>query len=203
LERISVVADGAAHSASLDGQDLLEVGHHATIGTRIPKDYFVTAGRGESDITVHAGSYHLALRHAGIEMCNIITYSSILPACATEVDRPDELVHGSVLETIMAVATARKGRRATAGIIWGWLYRHRDGRKHGGLVCEYNGSLTEGRAERQLRASLDELYENGYSDDYDLDGVTLLMDSFVPQKKHGTSVVSLCFLNHYVPLLDA
>lgn len=203
MERISVVTDGAVRSASIDGQGLLETGHHATIGTRIPKDYFVTAGRGESDITVHAGSYHLALRNAGIEMCNIVTYSSILPACAQMVERPTELIHGSVLETIMAVATARCGRRATAGIIYGWLYRRRDRLKHGGLVCEYNGSLTEARAERQLRASLTELYENGYSEEYLLEDIGLYLDSFVPRKKHGTTVVSLCFLSHYVPLLDS
>ena len=52
------------------------------IGCRIPKDFFITKGVGESDITVHAGSYHLALRQAGIEMCNIMTYSSILPGVA-------------------------------------------------------------------------------------------------------------------------
>ena len=44
-----------------------------TIGTRIPKDYFVTSGVGECDITVHAGSFHLALRDAGIERYNIMT----------------------------------------------------------------------------------------------------------------------------------
>ena len=47
------------------------------IGNRIPKDYFITKGTGQSDLTVHAGSYHLALKEAGVEMCNIMTYSSI------------------------------------------------------------------------------------------------------------------------------
>ena len=37
------------------------------LGNRIPKDFFVTEGTGQSDITVHAGSYHLALRDAGID----------------------------------------------------------------------------------------------------------------------------------------
>ena len=45
------------------------------IGCRIPKDYFITKGHGESDITIHAGSYHLALRDAGIEMCNLVYVS--------------------------------------------------------------------------------------------------------------------------------
>ena len=49
------------------------------IGQRVPRRFFVAIGRGESDVTVHAGSYHLALKDAGIEMCNIMKYSSILP----------------------------------------------------------------------------------------------------------------------------
>ncbi len=58
------------------------------VGNRIPRDYFVTTGSGESDITVHAGSYHLALKSAGIEMANIMTYSSILPGIANEIPKP-------------------------------------------------------------------------------------------------------------------
>ena len=84
-------------------------------GNRVPRDFFLTSGVGESDITVHAGSYHLALRDAGIEMCNIITYSSILPAVATEVSAPPKHIHGSVMESIMAVVNAESGGRATAG----------------------------------------------------------------------------------------
>ncbi|MFW6371856.1 MAG: pyruvoyl-dependent arginine decarboxylase, partial [Bacteroidota bacterium] len=59
------------------------------IGNRIPKDYFITSGTGESDIAVHAGSYHLALKKAGIEMANIMTYSSILPQIANKTSRPE------------------------------------------------------------------------------------------------------------------
>ena len=44
------------------------------IGNRVPETYFETTGSGESDVTIHAGSYHLALREAGIEMANIMTY---------------------------------------------------------------------------------------------------------------------------------
>ena len=203
MERIYVATKEAPAVVSTTSNLITESGQYLTIGARIPKDYFVTRGRGESDITVHAGSYHLALRNAGIEMCNIITYSSILPACATEVERPATLVHGSVLETIMAVGTAERGRRATAGIVWGWLHDRQDHHLHGGLVCEYNGSLSAEDAERELRMSLDELYENGYSDGYRLEDITLRMESFVPIKKYGTSIVSLCFLNHYVPIIDS
>lgn len=201
MERTSVAAEIVSRAFSVQGFNLLETYRVVEIGARIPKDYFVTTGTGESDITVHAGSYHLALRDAGIEMCNIITYSSILPACANEVQRPSELIHGSVLETIMAVSTSRGGKRATAGIIWGWLHDRESGTKHGGLVCEYNGSLPRDRAEKQLRQSLHELYENGYSEEFRLEEPEFYVESFIPRKRYGTAVVSLCFLNHYIPLL--
>ena len=172
-----------------------------TVGMRIPKDFFISTGIGESDITVHAGSYHLALRDAGIEMCNIMTYSSILPDCANQIESPPELRHGAVLETIMAVATASKAEQATAGIIWGWLYDRSNGVKHGGLVCEYNGYLNKEQASRQLHESLDELYYNGYSDDFYLEAPTLIAESFIPQKLYGTALVSLNFVNYIIPIL--
>lgn len=171
------------------------------VAKRIPKDYFITKGRGESDITVHAGSYHLALRDAGIEMCNIMTYSSILPAVANQIEKPEKLVHGSVMETIMAVSTAKKGKRASTGIIFGWLFDKKTGEKYGGLVCEYNGNLTEQNVKKSLHSSLQELYTNGYSDDFDLRDITLITDSFVAQKKFGTSLVALCFVNYLYPVL--
>ncbi len=171
-------------------------------GNRIPKDFFVTHGYGQSDITVHAGSYHLALKEAGIECYNIITYSSILPAIAREVAKPKNYVHGSVAETIMAVANSKKGQRATAGIIYGWLYDKQNGKKYGGLVCEYNGSFTEKKAGESLKASLNELYVHGFSEKYSLQETRLLTKSFVPTKKYGTCLIALCFVNYIYPLID-
>jgi len=169
------------------------------LGNRIPKDYFVAKGKGESDITVHAGSYHLALKDAGIERCNILTYSSILPGIATEISKP-ELTHGAVMETIMAVSNARKGERATAGIIYGWLYDRKTKEKYGGLVCERDGNYSELYIEEELNASLKELYENGYSDNYELRDVKMELESFVPKKTFGTALVALGFKNYLYPI---
>ena len=138
------------------------------IGNRVPKDFFVVSGIGQSDITVHAGSYHLALKDAGIERCNIMVYSSILPAIANQIERSPQLVHGSVMETIMACANSEKGQRATAGIIFGWLYNKKTKEKYGGLVCEYNGNGEEEKIKKELQASLNELYSNGYSEKFEL-----------------------------------
>ena len=173
---------------------------NVVIGCRIPKDYFVTKGKGESDIAVHAGSYHLALKDAGIEKFNIMTYSSILPGIATEIQRPTDGIHGSVMETICAVATSPQGQRATASIIYGWLFDKETGQRYGGLVCEQNGSISKEDIESQLRLSLNELYVNGFSEKYDLKNIRITTESFVPQKKFGTSIVAICFTNYVVPV---
>ena len=172
------------------------------IGNRIPKDFFITSGIGQSDITVHAGSYHLALKAAGIERCNIINYSSILPSIATEIQRPDNLVHGSVMETITACSNASSGQIATAGVIFGWLYDRLTGEKYGGLVCEYNGHDPELEAVKSLRASLNELYTNGFEEEYEIRDVRVISRSFVPDKKFGTALVALCFTSYVYPVLD-
>jgi arginine decarboxylase len=169
------------------------------IGNRIPRDFFVTNGIGESNITIHAGSYHLALKNAGIECYNIMTYSSILPRIARKVEKPKQYTHGSVAETIMAVSDVQKGKRATAGIIYGWLYDKKTGKKYGGLVCEYNGGYTEKKAGSSLRASLNELYTNGFSKKYNLRDISLITNSCIPTKKFGTALVALVFVNYEVP----
>ena len=45
----------------------------------IHNTYLVTKGSGESDLELHAGSYHMALYDAGISDYTIMTYSSLLP----------------------------------------------------------------------------------------------------------------------------
>lgn len=176
----------------------------ALIGNRIPRDYFITKGGGESDITIHAGSYHLALREAGIEMANIMTYSSILPREATEVDAAESksrIVHGEVMESIMAVAHATKGGRATAGIIFGWLHDAETGERYGGLVCEYNGGFDGLTASTALMSMLGELHQNGY-EHFQLRDVEMHLHSVEPEKEFGTALVAICFISYEVPLFS-
>jgi len=170
------------------------------IGNRIPRDYFVTEGKGESDITVHAGSYHLALKDAGIEMCNIMAYSSILPAIATEIEKP-KLTHGGVLEAIIATAHSDNGDIATAGIIYGWLHDKETGSKYGGLVCEHNGHYTNTQIDEKLDLSIQELYTNGFSEKYTLTDITKLTKSIVPTKRYASALVALCFTSYLYPIL--
>lgn len=181
-----------------------QVTRNFLIGNRIPKTFFITSGIGESNITIHAGSYHLALGQAGIERCNIMTYSSILPGIASEVPKPDknDFVHGSVMETIMATANAKKGQRATAGVAFAWLYGKDNGQKYGGIVAEYNGHLPEIQAQSILKSNIREMYEADYSEDFDINDIKITMRSFIPKKKFGTAIVALCFKNYVFPVLE-
>jgi len=171
------------------------------IGNRIPKDYFITKGTGESDITVHAGSYHLALKQAGIEMANIMTYSSILPDIANQIERPTDIRHGAVMETIMSVCNVEKGQQASAGIIYGWLHDRYTGEKYGGLVCEHEGSYSAKELDDLLYASLNELYTNGFDDRFKMGKINKITESFVPKKKYGTALVGLCFTSYLYPII--
>jgi len=173
------------------------------IGNRIPRDFFITSGYGQSDLAVHSGSYHLALKDAGIESYNIMTYSSILPSVAQRVEIPSHIVHGSVLESIMAVSTCSRNERATAGIIYGWLYDKQTNEKFGGLVCEYNCNDSEESVSKGLHASLDELYCNGFSDQFYLKDKEIIVRSIVPEKKYGTSLVAIGFTTYEVPVSES
>jgi arginine decarboxylase len=168
------------------------------IGNKIPRDFFITQGSGQSDITIHAGSYHLALRAAGIEMANIVTYSSILPATAKQVPPPTHTVHGCVMDTIMSWTSCERGDFATAGLILGWLTDPLNNQRAGGLVCEYNGSLPKEHAIPHLEAMLNELHSNGYQH-FELTGIQTHLESVAPTKMYGTALVALCFLNYEVP----
>jgi arginine decarboxylase len=169
------------------------------IGNRIPYEYFLTSGIGESDITIHAGSFDQALKDAGIHNVNIITYSSIIPKKARRVERR-ELKFGSVAETIMAVANGEKGQRVTAGLIIGWVYDDKNN-KIGGLVAEYHGNDEEEKAKDVLRRSLDEMFKSRFPSNYKLKDVEIYTKSFIPKKKYGTAIVAIVFVSYEYPEL--
>ncbi len=167
---------------------------------RIPYKYFVTQGSGQSDLGVHAGSYHFALRAAGIERCNIMTYSSILPAVSREAPKPP-LVHGSVLESILSVAQAEKGEMATAGLIYAWLYDRETGLKTGGLVCEHGTQDSEQEVSRHLHALLDELYHDGFAETNEMRDIRCITESLRVEKRYGTAITGICFSSYLHPVM--
>lgn len=183
------------------------------IGNRIPYTFFRTQGAGQSDNTIHAGSYHLALQDAGIERCNIITYSSILPKEAIEIPKPNNLIHGSVMECILSVSNGTIGNFISTGLIFNWLYNRESHEKYGGLVCELNIKEdcktneydpmreTKKYLINKLRIALNELYD-GYSNlFYMKDEAQILYNDMVVTKEFGTVLVGLCFTSYIIPMV--
>ena len=175
---------------------------YITVGNRIPRDYFVTKGSGESDITEHAGSFHMGLKSAGIETANIMTYSSILPSIAREIPRP-HIEHGEVMECIMSSGTVEHGDSISVGIIYGWLYDRISEDRYGGIVCECQlKNADDDKLFSMLSASLEQLYINGFFDNYLLKDISTITQSVCPRKKYGTAIAAICFKNYVVPVIE-
>jgi arginine decarboxylase len=184
------------------------------IGLPMPREYFETQGSGESDFQIHAGSYHIALQRAGVEIANIVAYSSIMPPTAQQITREEgmkKISHGSEMKVIQAAAHVDRNKgesRATAAIMYGWLFPKNGGPTIGGLVCEYNGSASVQEARDNLTNCLDGLYKsrdnNGksFSDNYDLKNVRFISESITPEKRFGTALVILAFVNYFVPVIE-
>ncbi len=176
--------------------------HRLLLGNRIPHEFFITKGSGESDITIHAGSFHLALCNAGIGMKNIITYSSVLPAEASQIEMPENMKQGDVMEVIMAAGHCRKGERITSGMAMAWLYEQDSGVKFGGLVCELSGNYPVEEIEEKLNEIMQEIYQHGY-EAYKLGDLQVITETFVPHKQYGTALVALCFNSYIFPVIPA
>jgi len=173
------------------------------VGNKIPTKYFITSGIGESDITIHAGSYDVALRKAGIANCNIVYYSSILPRRAERIKKPRKLEFGSVVDAILADCTTSRGVRATAGLGIAKVYKNKE--YQGGLVAEYSGNAEEDVAKEELKNSLDEMFGGRYRKrpGFEMgEDLEFIVESFVPKKKHGTAIVAICFVEYILPVVN-
>ena len=170
---------------------------------RIPKQFFITTGYGASDNAVHAGSYHKMLNMMGIAGQNIMTYSSVLPRNAEEVEKPnwlyDSKYRGAVMECIMSVANGTQDQTISAGIIYAYTYSSKDIQDNttctGGLVCEINGNYSDESLEWKLEEALKEIHENGFAHEY-LGSPTIIKKSFTPELQYGSVGVALCFINY-------
>lgn len=174
------------------------------LGCRVPREYFITHGIGESDVSIHAGSYDDALKDAHIENCNVIVYSSVMPPEAVEVPRPDRVHHGAVLETILAEMSGHKGETLTAGLITWKMKSRADGRNIGGFVAEYNGHASEEAARENLVEAMEGMnLRRGYTEDlFETTEVKTIVKSFAPKKQYGTVMVVIGFTSYIFPVLD-
>lgn len=162
---------------------------------RIPNEYFITSGKGSSNLEIHAGSYHMALYDANICNFNIQTYSSVIPKTAEEVSKDviKDIPFGSELYTIMSCIHGKKNELISCGVVFGDLIDFH-GNKLGSLVCEVSGNYEENiELKERLLNVLKDLHKKTYSD-YKLENIRIITNSYIPEESYGTCLVALCFV---------
>ena len=95
------------------------------LGNRVPYEYFMTKGKGESDagsegLPYETGSYDAALFDAGIQNANVIEYTSVMPTESKQISKEEGLKRlqwGEVLECIKAQSNGKKGSKISAAVM--------------------------------------------------------------------------------------
>jgi pyruvoyl-dependent arginine decarboxylase len=192
-------------------------------GNRIPYEYFVTNGKGNSEagsegLKYETGSYDAALTDAGIQNCNIIEYSSVIPTHAKKISKEDGLKRinwGEAMECIKAQANGDKGDFISTAVLTTDVYDNNN-KYLGGFALEYSGHGTKQEALDSLSTSLKELIERrGYGkisnsveifkNNYTSKGFKIhpgkifIYDSLKVTKKRGTVFCALCWVSHRYP----
>lgn len=166
----------------------------------IPHSFFIAQGSGESRHTHQSGSYHLALKDAGIGNQNIVEYNCVLPPESTEIEQPTNLRFGSMMNCIMSRCDGRKDEIITAGIAYGWLYDKNEN-NIGGIVVERSGNYDEETMQELLAESLAEIKNKSFSH-FDMEGENYIVQSMIPNEQYGTVIVSLCFVDYLIDSED-
>ena len=198
---------------------------HIIVGNRVPYEYFITSGTGESDagcdgLPYETGSYDQALTHAGIENANIVEYTSVIPTIAREITKEEGLQRlqwGEVIECIKAESNGPKGSFISVAIITISVYDP-SGAYIGGFACEYAGKETKANAEKSLATSIAgiierrglgkisvlRLYEDNLTDKgYCIHpGTHFVYESLKVKADHGTALACICFVSYQTPLLS-
>jgi pyruvoyl-dependent arginine decarboxylase len=193
------------------------------LGNRVPYEYFITHGSGESNVgseglPYETGSYDEALTKAGIQNANIVEYTSVIPTGAKEITREEGLRRiqwGEVLECIKAQANGDKGKFISSAVMTTDVYDP-NGQFLGGFACEYSGGGTKEEAEKSLEGSIDGIIERRnfgktaggakmYKDNITDKGYKyhpgkiFVYEGLDVEDHHGTVLTAICFVSYKFP----
>jgi arginine decarboxylase len=195
------------------------------LGNRVPYEYFITKGKGESNagskgLPYETGSYDAALNDAGIQNTNVIEYTSVMPTESKEISKDEGLKRlqwGEVLECIKAQSNGEKGSKISAAVMTTSITDPK-GQFLGGFACEYSGEGSRKEAEISLSTSIAGMIKRrGYGN---MKGIKLYTDNktdtgyiihpgkvFVYEQldvkeEHGTVFTAICFVSYRFPVLN-
>jgi pyruvoyl-dependent arginine decarboxylase len=198
------------------------------LGNRVPYEYFITKGKGESNagsegLPYETGSYDAALFEAGIHNANVIEYTSVMPTDSKQISKEEGLKRlqwGEVLECIKAQSNGKKGSKISAAVITTSVIDPK-GKYLGGFAVEYAGSGTKQDAEASLAESItgiierrgygklkgggnlklytDNVTDNGYKIH---PGKIFEYENLDVTKEHGSVFTAICFVSYKIPTLN-
>ena len=155
-------------------------------------------------------AYDIALQEGGIENCNIVKYTSVIPPEARMINlgkarREGLFHHGMVLECIMAQVDGNEGQHNCAGV--GTFDVHDEHNKLvGGFAVEYEGVGSPQKARKMLEKSMNGLFSRRYKMStasgmvaYRMRNKEFHIRDLVVDDKYGTVLVGLCFVSFTVP----
>jgi arginine decarboxylase len=190
------------------------------MGNRVPFEFFITKGKGESKagsegLPYETGSYDAALNNAGIENTNVIEYTSVMPRESKQITKIEGIKRirwGEVLECIKAQSNGKKGSKISAAVMTTTVVDP-TGKYLGGFACEYSGSGTRNDAEQSLGESISGMIKRrGYGNI--LGETTLYADNKTDtgyiihpgkifeyehldvKEEHGSVLVAICFVSY-------
>lgn len=199
--------------------DDMGVMYGLVLGNRIPYEYFVTMGHNDTDLGPgddpwETGSYDLALMNASIENFNVLKYTSVLPPESREItlnEAREHFHHGAAIETIMSDLNGEKGDTLCTGVGRIWV-RTPEGELIGGFAAEYkekyeNKTVPEEQARAAAKEALHislmgEVNRRYNASEYQFSDPTYAIDYLLVQKKYGTSLVALCWVNYIFPQIE-
>lgn len=198
------------------------------LGNRVPYEYFLTSGAGESNagskgLPYETGSYDQALTNAGIQNANVIEYTSVIPTHAKEISKKEGLARiqwGEVMECIKAQANGSQGEFISAAVMTTSVYDPA-GKYLGGFACEYSGSGDRKSCEKSLEDSIDgiierrglgklkheggaKMFQDNYTDKgYKFHpGEKFVYESMKIKEHHGSVLAAICFVSYRFPVLS-
>ena len=195
------------------------------LGNRVPYEYFITSGKGESNagsagLPYETGSYDAALNDAGIQNTNVIEYTSVMPTESKEITKEEGLKRlqwGEVLECIKAQATGKRGSKISAAVMTTTIVDPK-GKFLGGFACEYSGAGTKKEAESSLSESISgmikrrgygnikgdiQIYKDNKTDTGYIihPGKIFVYDFLDVKEEHGSVFTVICFVSYRFPTL--
>ena len=195
------------------------------LGNRVPYEYFITTGKGQSaagseGLPYETGSYDAALNDAGIQNTNVIEYTSVMPTEAKEISKEEGLKRiqwGEVMACIKAQSNGKKGSKVSAAVMTTTITDPK-GKYLGGFACEYSGSGTRKDAEVSLSQSIAgmikrrgygsikgelQIYKDNKTDTGFIihPGKIFVYEHMDVVEEHGTVFAVICFVSYKFPTM--